>query len=138
MSTHLELLSKSIVSIHKGKSKQKRLETYIERLETALCQEFDDSEIKKIQDILIQLRPNEKKPKTTSGYDLFRKQQCATLKGDCGNHFKQLACEWKALSQEAQDVWRTKAIESVASANDICRENQPEIGNVDQPIADID
>ena len=150
MFTHFDLLFKSIVSIHKGTSKQMKLETYIERFEKALCQELDESEIKKIQTILIQLKPNDKKPKTTSGYDLFRKHHCAVLKssGSSGKgktNFTNLASEWNALSHNERDVWRRKAIELVCQSiicDDPMEENQPGLENMDQLVtssfSDID
>ncbi|GMH47101.1 hypothetical protein TrLO_g10342 [Triparma laevis f. longispina] len=62
----------------------------------------------------------EEKPRATSGYDLFRKEQCATLKSDgkFGNgnpnpsiYFGTLGRAWSALDKKEQDVWNTKAAE---------------------------
>lgn len=148
MGTHLDLLYESIVSIHKGHSKRTKLETYIARLDSALCQEFGEEEMERIQTILRQLKPVAKKPKGTSGYDLFRKAQCATRKSEGGHgnpntYFSQIAREWKALGPDIQDVWRLKAT-TAAIAHDSGkvvrteRENHPNVGNVEGTIRDID
>jgi hypothetical protein len=56
-------------------------------------------------------KKSEKKKRTPSGYNLFMREQNAIYKekGEKGNHMKDIATTWKALSDEKKKTYNNKA-----------------------------